>query len=115
MGVGELWSQPVDIRAAALQREVPQHVIERAVLHHQHDDVLNLRQVRGTGPLDHHNPPLVRTGSTPATSAPSDHYGAWATRPAGSSDSPCGLRARWRARGLLPLPETSAPRLRRAT
>jgi len=68
MGVGELWPQPVDIRAAALQREVPQHVIERAVLHHQHDDVLDawmaavvLRPRRVWRPQDAH----CRAGGSP--------------------------------------------------
>jgi hypothetical protein len=51
--VGELCSQTIDIPAAPLERQIPEHVIKRAVLHHQHDDVVNLLQVRDPNLLGH--------------------------------------------------------------
>ena len=43
--VGELPPQTVDIAAATLKGQVPEHVIKRAVLEHQNDDVVDLLQV----------------------------------------------------------------------
>jgi len=37
--------QAVDVRAGALEAEVAEHVVERAVLEHEDDDVLDLLQV----------------------------------------------------------------------
>jgi hypothetical protein len=52
--VGELWTQTIDITAATLKRQIPEHVIERAVLEHQNDDVVDLRQVGHANLLSHH-------------------------------------------------------------
>jgi hypothetical protein len=49
--VGELPAQTVDIAAGALEREIAEHVIKRAVLEHQDDDVLDLLQVGHAAPL----------------------------------------------------------------
>ena len=43
--VGELPAQTIDIAAGALKREIAEHVIKRAILEHQDDDVLDLLQV----------------------------------------------------------------------
>src|SRR5580693_10313941 len=52
--VGELFPQAVDVVASAFERQVAQHVVERAVLEHQDDDVVDLPQVGhgGGGHLD---------------------------------------------------------------
>lgn len=53
--VGELRPQTVDIAAATLKGQVPEHVIKRAVLEHQDDDVVDLVQVGHADLLiDHH-------------------------------------------------------------
>ena len=54
MLVGELPAQTIDIAAAALKRQVPEHVIERAVLEHQDDDVVDLLQVGHANLLSRH-------------------------------------------------------------
>jgi hypothetical protein len=51
--VGELGSQTIDIPAPPLEREIPEHMIKRAVLEHQHDDVVNFLQVHQPTPLSH--------------------------------------------------------------
>jgi hypothetical protein len=43
--VGEFPSQTIDIVAGTLQRQIPEHVIKRAVLEHQDHDVVDLLQV----------------------------------------------------------------------
>ena len=39
--------EPVDVVAPAFERQVAEHVVERPVLHHQDDDVLDLLEVLG--------------------------------------------------------------------
>ena len=43
--VGELRPQTIDIAATTLEREIPQHVVEGAILEHQDDDVVDLPEV----------------------------------------------------------------------
>jgi hypothetical protein len=40
--VGHLGSKPVDVGTLAVEAEVAEHVVERPVLHHEDDDVLDL-------------------------------------------------------------------------
>jgi hypothetical protein len=54
--VGELLPQPVDVAAPTLQRQVSEHVIKRAVLQHQHDDVVDLLQIGHARVFSHHTP-----------------------------------------------------------
>lgn len=49
--VGELRSQAIHVPAARLEREVSKHVIERPVLEHQHDYVIDLPEVGDTALL----------------------------------------------------------------
>ncbi len=53
MLVGELRPQTVDIAATTLEREIPEHVVEGAILEHQDDDVVDLLEVGHVG-LSHH-------------------------------------------------------------
>jgi hypothetical protein len=39
--IGHPRLEPIDVLAAALERQVAEHVIKRTVLQHQHDDVLD--------------------------------------------------------------------------
>jgi hypothetical protein len=52
--VGELCPQPVDVVAAPLERQIPEHVVKRAVLEHQDDDVVDLLQIGDADVLSHH-------------------------------------------------------------
>jgi hypothetical protein len=54
--VGELRSQTIDIAATPLEREIPEHMIKRAVLQHQHDDAVDLLQIREPTLLSHDKP-----------------------------------------------------------
>ncbi|MNS93810.1 hypothetical protein D3C72_1280060 [compost metagenome] len=45
MHVGMTGLQAVDVGAPAFQAQVAEHVIERSVFHHQHDDMVDARQV----------------------------------------------------------------------
>jgi hypothetical protein len=54
--VGELWTQTIDVTAATLKRQIPEHVIERAVLGHQNDDVVDLLEVVHADLLSHPRP-----------------------------------------------------------
>ena len=47
--VGQLFPQTVDVPTATLKRQVAQHVVEGAVLHHQDHDVVDLLKVGPTG------------------------------------------------------------------
>jgi hypothetical protein len=47
--VGELFLQSVDVSAAALEREIAEHVVERAVFEHQHHDVGDRLEGLGRG------------------------------------------------------------------
>jgi hypothetical protein len=51
--VGQLFPQTADVTTATLKRQVAQHVIEGAVLHHQDHDVVDLLKVGPTGLLRH--------------------------------------------------------------
>ena len=53
MFVGELRPQTIDVAATTLEREIPEHVVEGAVLEHQDDDVVDLLEVCCAG-LGHH-------------------------------------------------------------
>jgi hypothetical protein len=53
MLVGELLPQTIDIAATTLEREIPEHVVEGAILEHQDDDVVDLFKVGQAG-LSHH-------------------------------------------------------------
>ena len=54
MLVGELRPQTIDIAATTLEREIPQHVVEGAILEHQDNDVVDLPEVGHAGLLSHH-------------------------------------------------------------
>src|SRR5262249_26577768 len=43
--VAEARVKPVDVLSAAFELKVAQHLVERAVLHHEDDDVIDLTQV----------------------------------------------------------------------
>ena len=43
--VGMTGLQAIDVGAPTFQAQVAQHVVERAVFHHQHDDMLDARQI----------------------------------------------------------------------
>ena len=45
MLVGELRPQTIDIAATTLEREIPEHVVEGAILEHQDNDVVDLPEV----------------------------------------------------------------------
>ena len=49
VGVRHARLQPVDVRSLGLEREVPEHVVEGAVLEHEDDDVVDLAEVREIG------------------------------------------------------------------
>ena len=53
MLVGELRPQAIDLAATTLEREIPEHVVEGAILEHQDDDVVDLLEVGHAG-LSHH-------------------------------------------------------------
>ena len=53
MLVGELRPQTIDVAATTLEREIPEHVVEGAVLEHQDDDVVDLLEVVHVG-VSHH-------------------------------------------------------------
>ena len=55
--VGELFPQAVDVVAPTLERQVSEHVIKRAVLEHQDDDVVDLPQIGHADVLRHHHTP----------------------------------------------------------
>ena len=55
--VGHPGCQTVDVVPAALERQVPEHVIKRAVLQHEHDDVLDPPKTAVLG--DSHGPPVL--------------------------------------------------------
>src|SRR5690348_6524351 len=57
--VGHPFSQTVDVTTATLKRQVAQHVVERSILHHQDDDMVDLLKIGRTGFL-HHATPQVR-------------------------------------------------------
>jgi hypothetical protein len=54
MLVGELRPQTIDIVATTLERELPEHVVEGAILEHQDNDVVDLPEVCHAG-LSHHS------------------------------------------------------------
>ncbi len=60
MLVGELRPQTIDIAATTLEREIPEHVVEGAILEHQDNDVVDLLEVGHAG-LSHHR--LLRVAS----------------------------------------------------
>ena len=52
--VGELRPQTIDIAPTTLEREIPQHVVEGAILEHQYNDVVDLPEVGHAGFVSHH-------------------------------------------------------------
>ena len=52
--VGELRPQTIDIVATTFKREIPQHVVEGAILEHQYNDVVDLLEVGHAGVLGHY-------------------------------------------------------------
>src|SRR5215475_7685534 len=64
--VGQLFPQTVDVTTATLKRQVAQHVIEGAVLHHQDDDVVDLLKVGPIGLLHHDTSGSYHSRSLPS-------------------------------------------------
>ena len=89
--------QSVQLRPAALQTQIAEHVIERAVFHHQHDDVLDLFK-RVHGGID------LNLDPTPITAARSHQPGL----PSTSRRMAARLTIRLRDRHLLRQAETAA-------
>src|SRR5215475_684758 len=63
--VGQPFPQTVDVTAATLKRQVAEHVVEGAVLHHQDDDVVDLLKVGPTGLLRHDTSRSYHSQSVP--------------------------------------------------
>ena len=55
--VSHPWPKTINLVAATLEREVAEHVIEGAILQHQHDDVLD--PIKAVGLSDSHRPPRL--------------------------------------------------------
>jgi hypothetical protein len=51
--VSEIGLQAIDVATSTLEREVSEDVIERTVLEHQHDHVVDLLEVCVAGLLSH--------------------------------------------------------------
>ena len=62
MLVRELRPQTIDIAATTLEREIPEHVVEGAILEHQDNDVVDLPEVGHAG-LSHHRLLRVAVGT----------------------------------------------------
>ena len=67
MLVRELRPQTIDIAATTFKREIPQHVVEGAILQHQDNDVVDLPQVGHAGLLSHHRLLRGRVGRRSST------------------------------------------------
>ena len=67
MLVGELLPQTIDIGATTFKREIPQHVVEGAILEHQDNDVVDLPEVGDAGLLGHHRLLRGRIGRSSST------------------------------------------------
>jgi hypothetical protein len=59
MLVGQPFPQAIDVTTATLKRQIAEHVVEGAILHHQDDDVVDLLKVGPAGLLRHDTPPSV--------------------------------------------------------
>ena len=108
--VGELFPQAVDVVAPALERQVSEHVIKRAVLEHQHDDVVDLLQIGHARVLSHHTPVAAVPAChrwPPVEQAPPGDFGDELYVPGDLATEPAiegraGLPARRRRRPRLP-------------
>jgi len=62
-------AQAIDLGAPALQAQVAQHMVEGAVFHHQHDEMIDARQLAVCHAASRRRQESALPGSIPAVTA----------------------------------------------